>query len=120
MSRPKPARKKKPADRQTREQYLRAQLREIHADIDMARERMSWQAVAALRRQAKSLREELDTLLAELATEGGRVRGSIRRMPEAEYLSLLRETAESMTDAHLQVVVAVYCDRHGIRILGAA
>lgn len=46
-------------DRRT---YLRTNLREVHKDIDDAREAESWQAVATLRMRARDLRTELDEL----------------------------------------------------------
>lgn len=48
--------------RKTRETYLQDQLRETHKDINAARKRNSWQAVAALRRQALDIRTQLDEL----------------------------------------------------------
>jgi hypothetical protein len=46
-------------DRRT---YLRTNLREVHKDIEDARDAASWQAVGTLRMRARDLREELDAL----------------------------------------------------------
>jgi len=50
--------------KQKRVTYLQRQLAETHNDMDRAREVNSWTAVATLRRQALSLRAELDEMKA--------------------------------------------------------
>ena len=49
-------------DQMSRITYLRKELRSAHKDMEAARKRQSWQAVASLRRQALSVRNELDQL----------------------------------------------------------
>lgn len=42
--------------------YVAEQLKQLHDDIDGARDDRSWQALAALYRQAMSMRERLDAI----------------------------------------------------------
>ena len=41
-------------------------------------------------------------------------------MSEEEFVALLAESAAGMPDAHLEVYVRTYMERHGISVLGAA
>lgn len=114
---PKPKAKAPPSGID-RESYLRGELDEAHADIDAARAAESWQAVAALRRQALYISEELGKIeAARLATPGGRDWSTASR---EEMLERTREIAQELPDVALEIYVRAYMDRHGLKLLGAS
>lgn len=101
-----------------REEYLRRQLQETHDDIDQARAAESWQAVAALRRQALYISEELGRVEeARLAKPGGRDWASMSR---EEMIERTGDLARQMPDMALEIYVAAYMERHGLKIIGAS
>jgi hypothetical protein len=60
-----PKRPRKTPDKLTREEYARTALRDVHADLRDARENGPKSNIPLLLREARSAREELDTILAE-------------------------------------------------------
>lgn len=80
----------------------------------------SWTAVGTLTRRVRDLRNELDQLdAATLAAKGGIDESTVDAMSEEEFLERLRDVAKGTADAYLEVYVAEYMERHGLRFLGA-
>ena len=104
----KPRRRRRQYGRMTRLNYLKVSLSEIHEDINEARTRHSYQAAAALRRQARDVRKEIDDMAAAVAAEAAREerrRSSpdelreklavvLANLPQTEYVDLLAAVAE--------------------------
>lgn len=77
--------------------YLAQQLRDVHDDIDGAREDHSWQALAALRRQAMQVREAYNAALAEEKAAGQEEEISPEDALEA-VCSFIREAPEAVLE----------------------
>jgi ATP-dependent Lon protease len=72
-------------NQKNRDTYLRDQLRETHKDINAARKRNSWQAVAALRRQALDIRSQLD----DLEREANKPIDEYQAMPDEQLIATI-------------------------------
>jgi uncharacterized membrane protein YccC len=89
----------------SREGFLEEELLELQGDLDAARENGSWQAVAALHRQLRSVRDDLDALRASTGDVD-----ELEALDETEYLAQLEIGARGWPPQHRQVVVAVHLE----------
>jgi len=104
-------------DRRTFQVWL---LGEAQNALKKAIDAESWTPVAALTRRVRDLRNELDELDAEaLKAKGGIDEQTVDKMSEEDFVDRLREVAKGTADAYLEVYVAEYMERHGLRFLGA-
>jgi transposase-like protein len=110
----RPEDKKKPHE-QDRVTFLKAQIRDTAEDLEKVRKSGRGVTVLAnLRKTMLQLRNELDDALKEQErTDDPEV------LDDESYLQQLEVSAADWPDAHLEVLVRVYCERHRIPILGA-
>ncbi len=94
---------------QSRRTYLTNQLRQAHADLDAARHDHSWQAVAALRRQAVGLRDDLDMLIAGEAAAASQ----IERLSDDELVGELRAALAVLPVSVVEEIMLACEDRVG-------
>ena len=96
-TKPKPRTPKQPMGERKRKRqwarmgertYVAEQLAQLHDDIDGARTDGSWQALAALYRQAMAMRERLDAL--------DRAAAAADRGPELSQEELVRQLVEAV------------------------
>lgn len=87
--------------------YYAEQLRQIHADLDGARQCGSWQALAALHRQAMQMRERLDEIDRE------RKRPAEAAMTEDELVAILVDAIRNISDTHLDLIEEEVVRRRG-------
>lgn len=90
-----------------------AHIRMIGKSIVEARRLGQGGVVSKLLDQLATASKDLDAL-----KEAARDRsGDFDRMPEAEFLVMLRELAEEQPDPYLEVSVGVYCRRHRLKLV---
>ncbi|MDP2307984.1 MAG: hypothetical protein Q8P18_18310 [Pseudomonadota bacterium] len=93
--------------------FLKDSLFQLEKDVDGARAAESWQAVAALKRLSITTRKDLDE-----ATKAQKpLDGQLESLPEDEYRERLQQSGEAMPDDHLEVLVRVYLERHGLDLV---
>ena len=95
--------------RQKRVTYLQRQLAETHNDMDRAREVNSWTAVATLRRQALSLRAELD----EMKAAQDAVRIEEHRLTDDQIVDELRAAISLLPVSVVEELMEACEDRVG-------
>lgn len=92
--------------------YLKDSLRQLEADVIKAEQSQSWQAVFAGKRLAMSTRKDLDEALKAAKP----LDGQLESLPEDEYREKLQQSGEAMPDDHLEILVRVYLERHGLEL----
>ncbi len=85
--------------------YLGELLREVHGDIDAAREEEGWTAVSRLASLALTIRNEMDKLREDRAVASG--------LPVSELAARLAEAIRALPSEHLPVIAEALASRSG-------
>lgn len=93
------------------EEYLREQLEQTHAEIELAVRCRSFTAISYLRRQASAYREELAEVLREKES-----RAAFDTLPLPELLGRLETIAADLPEAAFLALFAAYEQRHRVEI----
>ncbi len=103
------------ADRMT---WIRAQMATLGGDIAKARKAGSWQALSALRRELRALRDQLDAGVAaadERKRKAGRSADPADMSPD-ERATLNAADAAACDDCDLELYVGEWCRRNHLRL----
>jgi len=92
--------------------WLRSQTRKLWRDHADARAAGSWSAVAALAREIRTLRDQLDDALLKRAAERAEADAAPEELSPAERRAKMAEVAEVATDDELEVFVRAWLQRH--------
>lgn len=105
------SRKKVRVDECSQVDYLRQELRAVHREIRQARASKSFQALAALRRQARAYRDDLDRL------EQDQSQRQFLEMDEEALLHRLEVAMKEWPESWFELALRVYGDRHRGRLV---
>jgi len=89
--------------------WLQKQLREVRGDREAASEAGSHSAVAALRREERALRDQIDA--ARLIMEEAKLAANPPKLTDAQRAQILRERVDNAADEELEVAIEEWLRR---------